>query len=71
MYDLSISSSRCLMFIRHAVDFLYPCPLIKFEANWALNSLKVLTAEPDPCKSLQRGGEGSAHDLAWHLLKVH
>ena len=30
------------MFIRHAVDFLYLCPLIKCKANWALNSLKVL-----------------------------
>ena len=30
------------MFVRHAVDFLYLCPLIKCEANWALNSLKVL-----------------------------
>ena len=27
MYDLSVSSSRCLMLIRHAVDFLYLCPL--------------------------------------------
>ena len=42
MYDLSVSSSHCLMLIRHAVDFLYLCPLIKYEANWALNSLKVL-----------------------------
>ena len=31
------------MFIRHAVDFLYLCPLMKCEANWALNSLKVPT----------------------------
>ena len=30
------------MFIRHAVDFLYLCPPIKCEANWSLNSLKVL-----------------------------
>ena len=30
------------MFIRHAVDFLYLCPSIKCEANWVLNSLKVL-----------------------------
>ena len=30
------------MFIRHAVDFLYLCPSIKCEANWALNSLKEL-----------------------------
>ena len=30
------------MFIRYAVDFLYLCPLIKCEANWALNSLEVL-----------------------------
>ena len=30
------------MFIRHAIDFLYLCPSIKCEANWALNSLKVL-----------------------------
>ena len=30
------------MFVRHAVDFLYLCPLIKCEANWALNFLKVL-----------------------------
>ena len=29
------------MLIRHAVDFLYLFPLIKCEANWALNSLKV------------------------------
>ena len=30
------------MFIKHAVDFLYLCPQMKCEANWALNSLKVL-----------------------------
>ena len=30
------------MFIRHAVDFLYHCSLIKCKANWVLNSLKVL-----------------------------
>ena len=30
------------MLIRHAVDFLYLCPLIKCEVDWALNSLKVL-----------------------------
>ena len=30
------------MFIRHGVDFLYLCPLIKYKANWALNFLKVL-----------------------------
>ena len=30
------------MFIRHAVDFLYLCPPMKCEANWAFNSLKVL-----------------------------
>ena len=30
------------MFIRHAVVFLYLCPPIKCEANWAFNSLKVL-----------------------------
>ena len=30
------------MFIRHAVDFLYLCPPMKCETNWALNSLKVL-----------------------------
>ena len=29
------------MLIKHAVDFLYLCPPIKCEANWALNSLKV------------------------------
>ena len=29
------------MLITHAVDFLYLCPSIKCEANWALNSLKV------------------------------
>ena len=29
------------MFIKHAVDFLYLCPLMKCKANWALNSLKV------------------------------
>ena len=32
----------CLMFIRHVVDFLYLCPPMKCEANWVLNSLKVL-----------------------------
>ena len=42
MYDLSMSSSCCLMFIRHIVDFLYLCPPIKCEANWALNFLKVI-----------------------------
>ena len=30
------------MFIRHAVDFLYLCPPMKCEVNWALSSLKVL-----------------------------
>ena len=29
------------MLIRHIVDFLYLFLLIKYEANWALNSLKV------------------------------
>jgi len=29
------------MLIRHIIDFLYLCPLIKCEANWVLNSLKV------------------------------
>ena len=29
------------MFIKHVVDFLYLCPLMKCEANWALNSFKV------------------------------
>ena len=29
------------MLIKHAVDFLYLCPLIKYEANYALSSLKV------------------------------
>ena len=42
MYDLSVSSSRCLILIKHAVDFLYLCPLMKCEVNWALCSLKVL-----------------------------
>ena len=30
------------MFIKHAVDFLYLCPLMKCEVNWALNYLMVL-----------------------------
>ena len=30
------------MLIRHVVNFLYLCLLIKYEANWALNSIKVL-----------------------------
>ena len=30
------------MFIKHAVDFLYMCPPMKCEANWALSSLKVM-----------------------------
>ena len=29
------------MLIKHAVDFLYLCPPIKYEANYALSSLKV------------------------------
>ena len=29
------------MLIRHVIDFLYLCPLMKCEANGALNSLKV------------------------------
>ena len=29
------------MLIKHAMDFLYMCPLIKCKVNWALNSLKV------------------------------
>ena len=41
MCDLNVSSSRYLMLIKHAVDFLYMCPPIKCKANWALNSLKV------------------------------
>ena len=42
MYNLSISSSRYLMLIKHAVDFLYLCPPMKCEVNWALSSVKVL-----------------------------
>ena len=42
MYDLNVSSSRCLMLIKHVVDFLYLCPPMKCEVNWALSSLKVL-----------------------------
>ena len=30
------------MLIKHAIDILYLCPLIKCEVNWALSSLKVL-----------------------------
>ena len=30
------------MLIMHIVDFLYLCPLIKCEVNYALSSLKVL-----------------------------
>ena len=30
------------MLIKHVVDFLYLCPLIKCEANWVFNSLKIL-----------------------------
>ena len=29
------------MFIRHVVDFLYLCPSINCEANWALNSIST------------------------------
>ena len=42
MYDLSVSSSCCLMLIKLVVDFLYLCPPMKCEVNWALSSLKVL-----------------------------
>ena len=42
MYDLSVSSSRSFMLIKHTVDFLYPCPPMKCEVNWALSFLKVL-----------------------------
>ena len=42
MYDCSVSSSHCLMLIKHAVDFLYLCPAMKCKVNWALSSLKVL-----------------------------
>ena len=42
MYDLNVLSSRCLMLIKHVVDFLYLCPPMKCEVNWALSSLKVL-----------------------------
>ena len=42
MYNLNVSSFHYLMLIKHAVDFLYLCPPMKFEVNWALNSLKVL-----------------------------
>ena len=30
------------MLIKHAVDLLYLCPLMKCEVNWAISSLKVL-----------------------------
>ena len=30
------------MLIRHAMDFLYLCPPIKYDANYAPSSLKVL-----------------------------
>ena len=30
------------MLIKHAIDFLYLCPPMKCEVNWAFNSLKVL-----------------------------
>ena len=33
MYDRSVSSSHYLMLIKHAVDFLYLCPLMKCEVN--------------------------------------
>ena len=42
MYDLSVSSSHCLMLIKHAIDFLYPCPPMICEVNWAFSFLKVL-----------------------------
>ena len=42
MQDLSVSSSLYFMFIKHAVEFLYLCPLMKCDANWALSSLKEL-----------------------------
>ena len=42
IYDRSVSSFRYLMLIKHAVDFLYLCPPMKCEVNWALSSLKVL-----------------------------
>ena len=42
MYNHSVSSSRCLMLIKHAVDFLYLCSPMKCKVNWALSSLKVL-----------------------------
>ena len=31
------------MLIKHAMEFLYLCPSIKYEANYALSSLKVST----------------------------
>ena len=33
MYDLSVSSSHCLILIKHAIDFLYLCPSMKCEVN--------------------------------------
>ena len=42
IYDLSVSSSRCLMLIRLTVDFFYLCPLIKCNANYTLSFLKAL-----------------------------
>ena len=30
------------MLIKHAIDLLYLCLPMKYEVNWALNSLKVL-----------------------------
>ena len=56
------------MLIRHAVDFLYLCPSIKYEANCTLSSLK------DP---IELGVNLLNHTLvgpfnvvgkAWHLI---
>ena len=70
------------MFTRHAVDFSYMCPLMKCEANWALNSLKILMElgvnllnqilmEPNPRGTFQRSREGPTYDLIRHSLQVH
>ena len=65
------------MFNRHAVDFLYLCPPMKCEANWALNFLKVpMELGFSLLNQILVGpfsgvGKSSAHDLVWHSLKVH
>ena len=56
------------MLIRHAVDFLYLCPLIKCEANCALSSLKVLMELSISLLNHTLAGPFSVIEKAQHMI---